>query len=70
MQIWDSLFFKNLDSWDFPGGLVVKMLCFHCRGHGSIPGSGTKILRELRSPVPHGVAKKWKKIQILGGGLT
>ena len=28
---------------DFPGGPVVKTLCLHCRGHGSIPGRGTKI---------------------------
>jgi len=39
-------------------------------GMGSIPGGGTKILRELRSPMPHDMAKKWKKVQILGGGLT
>ena len=25
-------------SWDFPGGSVVKTLCFKCRGKGSIPG--------------------------------
>ena len=28
---------------DFPGGPVVKIPCFHFRGHGSIPGQGTKI---------------------------
>ena len=27
-----------------PGGPVVKTLCFHCRGLGSIPGQGTKLL--------------------------
>ena len=27
---------------DFPGGLVVKTLCFQCRGHGFDP-RGTKI---------------------------
>ena len=31
---------------DFPGCPVVKTLCFHCRGSGSIIGWGTKI--------PHG----------------
>ena len=27
---------------DFPGGPVVKTLRFHCRGHSSITGQGTK----------------------------
>ena len=26
---------------DFPGGLVVKILSFHCRGHRLIPGQGS-----------------------------
>ena len=26
-----------------PGGLVVRILGFHCRGKGSIPGQGTEI---------------------------
>ena len=29
---------------DFIGSPVVKTLCFHCRGHGLIPGQATKIL--------------------------
>ena len=33
--------------WEFPGGPVVRTLCFHCRGPSSIPGWGTKI------PPPH-----------------
>ena len=28
----------------FSDGPEVKTLCFHCRGVGSIPGQGTKIL--------------------------
>ena len=28
----------------FPGGTVFRALCFHCRGKGSVPGQGTKIL--------------------------
>ena len=28
---------------DFPGGPVVKTLCFQCGDMGSIPGGGTKI---------------------------
>ena len=31
------LWFKN-DSWDFPGGPVVKTLSFHCRGFQSLVG--------------------------------
>ena len=27
---------------DFPGGPVVKTLCFHCRGHGFYPCSGNQ----------------------------
>ena len=30
--------FENF--WDFPGGLVVKTLGFHCRGHRFDPWSG------------------------------
>ena len=41
---------------DFPGGLVLKTPCFHCRGHGLDPWS-----RELRSHMPHSAAKKKKK---------
>ena len=26
--------------WDFPGGSVVKILSFNCRGHGFDPWSG------------------------------
>ena len=29
---------------DFPGGPVVKTLCFYFKGVGSIPGWGTMIL--------------------------
>ena len=34
-----SLPFKAA-SWDFPGGLVVRIPGFHCGGLGSIPGRG------------------------------
>ena len=33
--------------WDLPGGPVVKTPCFHCRGIGSVPGQGTKILHAM-----------------------
>ena len=38
------------------GGLMVKTVCFYCRGHGFDPW-GTK---KLRSCMLHGVAKKKK----------
>ena len=28
--------------WDFPGGSLVKTLCFYCRGHGFYPWLGNK----------------------------
>ena len=34
---------KESDFGDFPGGPVVKTLCFQCRGTGSVPGQGTEI---------------------------
>ena len=33
---------KEKQSRDFPGGSVVKTMCFHCGERGSIPGWGTK----------------------------
>ena len=41
--------------WEFPGGLVVRTLCFHCRGQGFDPRWGT------RSHMPRGMAKKGKQ---------
>ena len=31
-----------------PGGLLVRILGFHCRGPGSIPGQETEILLALK----------------------
>ena len=39
--------FKNKHFGDFPGSPVVKILCFHCLGMGSVRGLGTKILHAL-----------------------
>jgi len=39
-----TLIYKILEGWEFPGGLVGRILGFHCRGPSSIPGQGTKIL--------------------------
>ena len=38
---------------EFPGGSLIRALCFHCRGTVSIPGWGTKIL--------HATWNSWKK---------
>ena len=38
-----------VNSRDFPGSPVVKILCFHCRGTGLIPGQGTKGLPQWLS---------------------
>ena len=38
--------------WEFPGGPVVRTRRFHCRGPGSIPGWGTKILQAPWSSTP------------------
>ena len=34
--------YKEISSWDFPGGPVVKTSPFNAGGAGSIPGLGTK----------------------------
>ena len=49
---------KIINLGNFPGGPVVKTLCFQYRGLGSIPGQGTKI--------SHAVwySQKIKKIKI------
>ena len=41
---------------DFPGGPVAKTPSFQCRGTGSVPGHGTKILHAIWC------SKKKKKI--------
>ena len=55
-------------SWDFPRGPVVKTLHFHCRGTGSIPGQGTKILHATqcgqkppKPPSPKNDFSRWKE---------
>ena len=39
------IIFKNKQSWEFPGGLVVKIWCFHSQGPGpgSVPSRETEI---------------------------
>ena len=48
-HIWNLSFnfilsFKMMCIWEFPGGTVVRILGFHCRGLDSIPGWGIEIL--------------------------
>ena len=38
---------------EFPGGPVVKTLCFRCRGTGSIPGQGTEIPQTVQDTHTH-----------------
>ena len=33
MNLGSIVILKNVKSWDFPDNPVVKILCFHCRGH-------------------------------------
>ena len=40
--------FKRIQLGEFPGGLVVRIWHFHCRGWGSIPGRGTEIPQAAR----------------------
>ena len=52
-------FWLKIKYREFPGGLVVRILGFHCRGLGSIPGQGTEILQAMQ----HGPKKEKRKIK-------
>ena len=45
---------------EFPGGLEVSILSFHCCGLCSIPGWGTKILQAAW----HGQKPPFKKVEV------
>lgn len=47
--------------WDFPGSLVGKTVCFLPIQGAQIPS----LVREVRSKVPHDIAKKKKKKSFL-----
>lgn len=51
--------------WDFPGGLVARILCFHPHGPGSIAGQGIGVPQAVQF-VRRGGGGRFKKI--LGGG--
>ena len=40
---------------EFPGGLVVRIRRFHCRGPGSIPGRGTEIKKYIKRDLSLGM---------------
>lgn len=46
---------QNSHTWNFPGGLVVRILCFNCRGHGFDPCSWDS------DPACHGMWPKKKR---------
>lgn len=50
--------FRNCESWEFPGGLMVRTRHVPCCGPGSIPGLGTEIPTHIR--LLHTLAKKSK----------
>ena len=41
----------------FPGGLMVRVLGFHCNGPDSVPGGGTEIVQAKKRKED----KEWKK---------
>ena len=44
----EASMWKTKQFREFSGSAVVRTLCFHCRGTGSIPGQGTKILHAMQ----------------------
>ena len=49
--------FKDSGLMKFPGGLMVRILGFHCSGQGSVRGGGTEIVQaKIRKE-----DKEWKK---------
>ena len=61
---------KKSESREFPGGLVVKTPCFHCRtaaDMGSLPGRVTKILHASRHGHKQSKSKKKMILPLLLG---
>ena len=50
-QLPQTGWFKTIEIWDFPGGLLVTVPCYHCRGTDSIPGQGTKIPNDAANKI-------------------
>lgn len=48
--------------WEFPGSPGIKIRRFHCRGPGSFPGWGTRILQATqRGPPPQKKSREGKR---------
>lgn len=48
--------------WEFPGSPGIKIRRFHCRGPGSFPGWGTRILQATqRGPPPPKKSREGKR---------
>ena len=41
----------NIGTMAFPGGLVVRILDFHCHDSGSMPGWGTNLLQAKKRKI-------------------
>ena len=57
-----------MESWDFPGGAVVKTLCFWCKGLGFDSWLGAKIqyaLQDSRKEKKKKERKRWSLISML-----
>ena len=54
-QDWD--FAKKREKGEFPGGLVVRILGFHCCGPGSIPHQGTENPKEKKKKQREGILR-------------
>ena len=59
----------NCTQWEFPGGPVVRTLCFHCRGLDSVPGWGMKIL-QAKQYSPKREREKKPPVRAVGEGRS
>ena len=73
--------FRRVGVPEFPGSSVVKILCFHCRGHGFSPWWGPHVLYHMlwspqkrkrkmsESPDCHsrflGISETWKPLKAI-----
>ena len=51
-----DMFMQSEGNSEFPGGLVVRILGFHCHAQGSVPGLETEVSQAMQ----HGQKKKKK----------
>lgn len=55
----------SLKGDEFPGGLVVKIMGFHCHGTGSIPGWESKVQQAVQRGQNKTTHKKQKNTLVL-----